>query len=119
VEGAAEEIDLGVPLDAAALSLTHDVLQSPPAVVGVISHLRPGARVASFGAKTTPRSPVNVVVRAVSRRYVTTFDGLERPWELLARLVPDLRVKSVAFGGAYLAWGQTPAIASSEAETPQ
>ena len=51
IETAVEEAQLPTALDGALFSLTHDVLQSRPAVKNVVKHLRAGARVASFGAK--------------------------------------------------------------------
>lgn len=106
-----EEMRLEQRCAAALFSLTHDVLQSPGAVDRVIDALRPAARVASLGAKWAqgPLAPVvNAVVRRTAERYVTTFAGFDAPWRLLGERVPDLHVESVAFGGAYLAWGATP-----------
>jgi hypothetical protein len=39
-------------------------------------------------------------------RFVTTFDGIERPWTLLAELVPGLRVEAKPLRLTYLAWGR-------------
>ena len=44
-------------------------------------------------------------MRRVARQYVTTFEGYDKPWSLLAPYVPDLQVKSALFGAAYIAWG--------------
>jgi hypothetical protein len=43
----------------------------------------------------------------ISRRYITTFEGFDRPWSHLERYVPNLRVKPVLFGAGYIAWGRT------------
>jgi hypothetical protein len=63
--------------------------------------------VSSFGAKWAPswRLPVNAWVWYTARQYVTTFERFDRPWHLLERFVPDLTVRSLAFGALYLAWG--------------
>ena len=111
VEVPIEEMDLLRPCDAALFSLTHDVLQSPAAVDRAIAALRPGARVASFGAKWArgPAAPlVNAIVRRIATPYVTTFAGFDEPWRLLAERIPDLQVEDVALGGAYVAWGRLP-----------
>lgn len=110
IEGTVEHADLEGLFDAALFSLTHDVLQSPAAVARVVGSLRAGGRVASFGAKWAPRwlLPVNLAVRLISRRYVTTLENLDRPWAELERLIPDLNVKSVVLGGGYLASGTKP-----------
>ena len=108
IEAPVEEADLGAPADAALFSLTHDVLQSPKAIELVVSHLKPGARVAAFGAKWAPRwrVPVNAYVWWKSRRYITDMRGLDAPWRLLEEAVDELVVEEAGFGGAYIAWGR-------------
>ena len=110
VESLVEQAALGAPSDAALFSLTHDVLQSEAALHNVFRHLRPGARIAAFGAKSAPswRVPVNLYVRWKSRRYVTDLDGLEAPWRLLAPRLVEFEVVDRAWGGAYVAWGKAP-----------
>jgi ubiquinone/menaquinone biosynthesis C-methylase UbiE len=107
VEASVEDADIPDSADAALFSLTHDVLQSEAAVGNVLRHLRPGGRVSSFGAKWAPswRLPVNAWVWYTARQYVTTFERFDRPWHLLERFVPGLRVRSLAFGALYVAWG--------------
>lgn len=113
IEAAIERAELPDGLDAGLFSLTHDVLQSKPAVENVFAHLRRGARVAAFGAKWAAdwNLPVNLYVRHVSRKYVTTFEGFEAPWRNLAEHLDSLMVDEVALGGAYLASG----VASGQA----
>ena len=108
IEAKVEEAELGDAADAALFSLTHDVLQSPEAVHNVVSHLKPGGRVAAFGAKWAPRwrLPVNGYVWWKSRRYVTNFSGLDAPWRLLEEAVEELEIEETGFGGAYIAWGR-------------
>jgi ubiquinone/menaquinone biosynthesis C-methylase UbiE len=103
VEAAAEEAEFDAAADAALFSFTHDVLQSPMAVANVIAHTKPGARVASVGAKLAKRGPiVNYFVRRSARPYMTTFGGLDRPWEVLERYTTEVRVRPLALGGAYV-----------------
>jgi hypothetical protein len=40
--------------------------------------------------------------------FVTTFDGIERPWTVLAESVPGLQVQAKPLRLTYLAWGRTP-----------
>jgi SAM-dependent methyltransferase len=107
IQAPAEEADISQEADAVLFGLTHDILQSHAAVSNVMGHVRSGGRVASLGAKWAPTwaLPVNLAVWLIARRYVTTFKGFDRPWASLAEHVPDLKVESVAWGGAYLAWG--------------
>jgi len=108
IEAAVEEAEFDVTADAALFSFTHDVLQSPRAVANVVAHLRRGARVASVGAKlgASWNVIVNFFVRRAARRYVTTFDGLDRPWRDLEQYTTGMRHRDLALGGAHLAWGR-------------
>lgn len=107
IEAAVEDAELPTELDGSLFSLTHDVLQSQPAVENVVQHLRPGARVSTFGAKQPQRFRRLLwpVVRRIADRYVTTLDSIDQPWRLLQSHVPDLTVREVLLGCAYLAWG--------------
>ncbi len=118
IQSAAEDAEFGeIAADAALFSFTHDVLQSPRAVANVVAHTRPGARVACTGAKYAGRwnLPVNLVVRRMARPYMTTFAGLDRPWRGLERYAGEMRHRSHAFGGAYVAWGRMRPNAAREA----
>jgi ubiquinone/menaquinone biosynthesis C-methylase UbiE len=105
VESSVETAAVESMADAALFSFTHDVLQSPVAVANVVAHLKPGARLASVGAKLAGGwSPlVNLFVRRSARPYMTTFRGLDRPWRELERYVHEIDVTSLALGGAYVA----------------
>jgi SAM-dependent methyltransferase len=107
IETPVEQAKPGGVANAALFSFTHDVLQSPKAVANIVAHLQPGARLASVGAKLGARwnLPVNFVVRRAARPYVSTFQGLDRPWRELERYAA-IQHRSLALGGAYLAWGQ-------------
>jgi ubiquinone/menaquinone biosynthesis C-methylase UbiE len=107
IEAPVEEVEIPRKADAALFSFTHDVLQSPRAVASVVEHLGPGGRVASVGAKFGARWNVivNLFVRRAARPYVTTFDGLDRPWRELERYAGPMEHKDLALGGAYVAWG--------------
>jgi ubiquinone/menaquinone biosynthesis C-methylase UbiE len=107
IEAAVEDAELPGEFEGALFSLTHDVLQSKAALDNVFAHLRRGGRVAAFGAKWAAgwNLPMNVYVRRISRRYVTTFEGFEAPWRNLAEYLDSLTVDEVALGGAYIASG--------------
>jgi SAM-dependent methyltransferase len=111
IEAAVEDGGIDTTADAALFSFTHDILQSPAAVGRVASSLRPGARVASVGAKLAGRWNfiVNAGVRMSARPYMTTFAGLDRPWRELERYTGEMEYRSLALGGAYVAWGRVTA----------
>jgi len=111
VEGTAEEADLPAGSDAALLCGVHDILRSPAALENVLAHLRPGGRVVAAGAKWAPwwwpgAALTNAWTWELNRRYVTTWEGFDRPWSHLARLLPGLEVEEVFFGGGFIAAGR-------------
>jgi ubiquinone/menaquinone biosynthesis C-methylase UbiE len=120
IEAPVDAAEFNAAADTALFSFTHDVLQSPLAVANIVAHLRPGARVASVGAKLAGGwSPiVNFFVRRSARPYVTTFQGLDRPWRQLERYAGEFDVKSLALGGAYVASARVtdgaPALAAED-----
>jgi ubiquinone/menaquinone biosynthesis C-methylase UbiE len=81
VRSSAQEANLGGVFDAALLSFAHDVLRSPEALDNNLRVLRPGARVASTGVMYPgdPLKALRPLIRWVSRGYVTTNEGLDRP----------------------------------------
>ena len=95
------------PYDAVLFHFTHDVLRTPGALEAIFASCRPGARVAVAGSKLLPwwLAPLNGWVRRINAPYMTTFDGLDRPWAPLERYVPGLRRESALGGIAYVAWG--------------
>ena len=108
VEAAAEDAHLPAEPDALLFSFAHDVLRSPAALDNLLSRARPGARVVAAGGKWPPRwaVPVHAYVSVQAPRFVTTMEGFDRPWTLLAERVRDLEVKQRSLGGAYVASGQ-------------
>jgi ubiquinone/menaquinone biosynthesis C-methylase UbiE len=107
IEGAVGSVALPV-VDAALFSFTHDVLRIPEAVDSVVDAVRPGGRVVTTGVKHAPRwaVPVNVAVRLVAPRFITTTEGLARPWSHLEERIGPLEVRSVLLGAAYVAAGR-------------
>jgi demethylmenaquinone methyltransferase/2-methoxy-6-polyprenyl-1,4-benzoquinol methylase len=108
IESAMETVEIPGPVDAILFNFTHDVLRSAPALERIFAAARPGARVAVAGMKLAPwwMAPVNVLVRAQARPYMTTFEGLARPWDLLERHLAGFERESVLFGTGYIGWGK-------------
>jgi hypothetical protein len=106
----AEEADVPFAADAALLCGTHDILRSDAALANVLRHVRPGGRVVAGGPKWAPwwrpgAAAMNVWTWQLNRPYVTTFEGFDRPWTRLARLLGDLDVEEVLFGAGFIASG--------------
>jgi hypothetical protein len=113
VQASAEEADMPLGADAALMCGTHDILRSERALANVLRHVRPGGRVVAGGAKWAlwwrPGSlALNAWTWQVNRPYVTTFEGFDRPWSVLERLLPGLAVEEILLGGGYIAVGRMP-----------
>jgi hypothetical protein len=93
-------------VDGALLFLTHDIVRSPEALANIVGQLSSGGRVAVMGPKDAAPGllPVNVVVRALLSRFAGHVDELRDPWDHVERLIPNLHLKPIALGGAYIAW---------------
>jgi arsenite methyltransferase len=107
VEASMEQAAIEGPLDAILFNYTHDVLRSPAALARIFSAARPGARVAVAGMKLPPwwLAPLNPIVRARARPYMTTFDGLGQPWSLLAGYLVSFNWEHTIFTTNYIGWG--------------
>ncbi len=107
IEAAMESAEIPRAVDAILFNFTHDVLRSPAALARIFAAARPGARVAVAGMKLAPwwLAPLNLVVRAKARPYMTTFEGLERPWNLLQEYLERFEWEPVMFGTGYIGWG--------------
>lgn len=108
IEAPMETARIDAALDAVLFNYTHDVLRSAAALENIFGNLRPGARIAIAGIKHPPwwLYPARVWRLLKARPYVTTFEGMERPWSLLAERVPDLDVMPVMLGTNYIARGR-------------
>jgi trans-aconitate methyltransferase len=113
VQSPAEEAEIEVAADAALFCAVHDILQSPEALRNVMSSLRPGAWVAAGGGKWAAPAmvAVNMQARMLHAPYVGSFEGFDRPWHHLERLVEDVDVREIALGSGYILTGKAPARA--------
>ena len=109
IESSAEEVHLEHMAEALLFFYTHDVLQTQKALERVFAHARPGARVVAAGTCLRPEwwaAPLNLWAAWRARRYLTTHEGLLRPWRHLERYCPDFRVVASSFlGTAYVGVG--------------
>jgi SAM-dependent methyltransferase len=102
IPAAVEEAAMPGPVDAVLFCYAHDVLRSPAALRNVFGAARAGARVASVGAKLFPRwlAFLDPWVRWRTRSFISTQEGLDQPWSLLAEFVPDFAVREVTVAGS-------------------
>jgi ubiquinone/menaquinone biosynthesis C-methylase UbiE len=110
VVGDAATVPLPADVDAALFFLVHDLVRSPAVVDRIVGACGPGARVVAFGPKWAPRWawPLNALVRRGIRPYVTTFEGLDAPWDHLQRRLDQFSLRRAALGTLYLAEGRVP-----------
>jgi len=108
VQASMEQAPLQGLFDAVLFNYTHDVLQSPRALVNIFAHVRSGARVVAAGVKHPSAwlYPLRLLRLWKARPYLTTFRGLDRPWMPLEPYLQEMEVKSVMFGTNYLARGR-------------
>ena len=107
VVGDATTAPLPADVDGALFFLVHDLVRSRAVVDRIVGACRPGARVVAFGPKWAPRWawPLNAFVRRGIRSYVTTFEGLDAPWDHLQGRLNQFSVTPLALGSLYLAEG--------------
>ena len=52
--------------------------------------------------------PLNLHTHALHAPYVRSFEGFQRPWSHLERLIEDVCVTELAYGTGYIATGRVP-----------
>ena len=108
LESSIESANIPEPLDAVLFNFTHDVMRSPSALKRIFAAACPNARIAIAGMKYVPwwMAPVNVIVRAKARPYMTTFEGLDKPWDLVLPYLSEFEWSPELFGVCYIGWGR-------------
>jgi ubiquinone/menaquinone biosynthesis C-methylase UbiE len=97
--------------DAALFFFTHDLMRTPAALDNVVAAVRPDGRVVTCGARRPSLwlAPVALPMWAFTRRFVTTSEGLARPWDLLADRLVNVAVDLRYLGTTYLVTGTASA----------
>jgi hypothetical protein len=95
--------------EAVLLFFTHDLLRTPTALDNAVNALRPGGRIAAAGVRlpATWVLPVALPALVLMRRYITTTEGLRRPWDLLADRVQETEIHLRFVGAVYQVIGTT------------
>jgi SAM-dependent methyltransferase len=96
VHASAEDAVVPDGAHAALFMLVHDILRSDRAFDNVLAAIRPGGRVVAAGRKWAPWFlwPLNVIAARSCRRFQTTFEGMDRPWDKLEARVTALAVRT-------------------------
>lgn len=96
--------------DAALFFFTHDLLRTPEALDNVVDAVRAGGTVATAGMQRPSiwMGPLTAAAWVAMRRYVTTREGLSRPWDLLMQRLADVAVERRGLGAVYVASGRVP-----------
>ena len=106
----AERAELVGPVDGAVMFAAPDVYAAPTAWANLRKVLRPGARVAFFGAKTTRRPHgwlLNGLLRSAMPRlsFASTPVPTDAPWTAAAPELQEVEVREYFFGWMFLAVG--------------
>lgn len=94
---------LPTDVDGVLFFLVHDLTRLPRVVERAVGAGRAGARVVAFGPVLATHwlaFPVNAIVKAMARNYVTTFEGFDAPWSHLA--APSTEPACPAWAGRWL-----------------
>ncbi|NUT35963.1 MAG: methyltransferase domain-containing protein [Hamadaea sp.] len=107
-ESPLEEAQLPLLADALLFSFTHDLSQIPAAVDSAMAKVRPGGRVVAicthWDEKSAPKAATTVIKR-LSDRYMTTYDGYDEPWHLIVRHLTGVAYTRHWFGTMYIVSG--------------
>jgi len=102
--------DAALPLaDGALFLFTHDLLRTRAALANVVASVRRGGLVVAAGGRLPAAAPAPVrwLARLAMQRYVTTTDGLDHPWSLLAARLDKFDVEERVLRAIYIASGRT------------
>ena len=107
LQASAEDAEIAQRGDAALFHFTHDILREPRALANIVQALRPGASIVACGLQWANAWawPVNLFVLGAALHSVSSLNGLQRPWSLLAASLDDLTVDPLLGGAVFLAHG--------------
>ncbi len=110
IAAAAQTVELTGVFDGVLMFGAPDVYGSAEALDNVLPHLRPGARVVAFGAKTSRRRTgwiLNPLLRTLFPKvsFRTTPVPDDEPWRLLAARLERITIEEYFFGWMFLAAG--------------
>jgi ubiquinone/menaquinone biosynthesis C-methylase UbiE len=110
IVASAQTVTLSGQFDAALMFGAPDVYASTEALANILPHLRPGARLAFFGAKTSRRRMgwlLNTVFRTLVPKlsFRTTPAPDDEPWRVIAAHVDRVTVEEYFFGWMFIASG--------------
>ncbi len=99
-----DNVVLDSPPDAIIFSYTHDLIRSRAALEHVLDQARSGTRIVATGTKLFPAwfFPGNWYLRYTHRVTITNFEGLKKPWTLLAEYCQQHSVEVTVPGSRYL-----------------
>jgi SAM-dependent methyltransferase len=110
IEGAAQSVRLAGTFDGALMFGAPDIYGSDKALGNILPHLRPGARIVFFGAKTSRRRTgwiLNPLLRLVFSKFSFRSTPVpdDEPWKRLAEHLESLRIEEYFLGWMFLASG--------------
>lgn len=106
----AQSVELAGQYDGLHMFAAPDVYASESALANLLPRLRPGARIAFFGAKTSERRfgwVLNPLLRLLFPKltFATTPVPDAAPWKPIAPYLADMAIHEIFFGWMFLASG--------------
>lgn len=102
--------DACIPSDVTAVlfNYTHDVIRSDQALQKIFNSITDDSRIAISGMKliSGPMSIFNWYVYRLAKPYMSTFEGLNKPWSKVERYLSQLTMNETMFGTGYIATGR-------------
>jgi FkbM family methyltransferase len=94
--------------DAILFSYTHDLIRSHESLANIFRQAKPGTRIVAVSTKLFPKwfFPGNWYLRSTHRATITSFDGFDQPWTLLAGFCAEHTVRTTMPGSRYLFEGR-------------
>lgn len=107
IHATASSAILSAAADAALFHFTHDILREPAALHHMVQHLKPQGRVVAAGLHWVAPWDwlTNWWVTMAAMGSVTTLEGLEQPWSLLAEELGTTLDVTMPVNGIYIASG--------------
>lgn len=120
IESPLERAELPLAADALLFPFTHDIFQIPAAVRSAIKKVKVGGRVVAicthWNRTTAPRGATAVIDR-LSRRYLTTLEGLDEPWRPVEEELTNVTFHRYWVGTMYVASGRRRRRPSGDARS--
>lgn len=105
--GSVENALIPSDVNAVLFNYTHDVIRSDEALQNIFNNIKDNSRVSISGMKLISGlfSIFNWYVHRLAKPYMSTLEGLNKPWSKIENYLTPLKIKESMFGSGYIANG--------------